>query len=1561
MLLLPTLFVAAVGALQTPFAKAWVCGYASGMLSDLTPFDVTVHGLTGFLPFTIGLEELTMADDQGVWLTAEGSSIRVSAGSFLRGQVRAGAVRLASLDIQRRPVPREPEEVSPTPETITFPAIPEAPAWLRVDEFTVEQVSLGPSLLGEPLTLRVEGHYGPGPAAQEIGLKISRTDDVAGLVTLDAGLGKQGLKLALAVEDEGLVGKMVGVAGLFTFSLRGEGLLEDWKGQAIATLANADLVETDIRLDYGDALGLSVDGHVNAAHPLVPDQARTALEGASLDFKADARLTQDRILALNSISLVAGSAALDAKGTVSLSNLAMDLTLAARHGNVNKFMSKADSEESLSVSLNLTASGTPARLALTLDGALAGEQALHGQWLASLDESPSLKGSLEIQPVQAVSVSLRAFLEEGVNCAVDAAMNAPGQWTVNAFEARLAAGTLSATGKFDIEAAQIEGSFNAALLDAAKLNALLPVVMQGAALVSAKVGGGQDGIKAVVDITADGLVIDKTRIASAKLRFDTEAGWVDDPLAKLRIRGGGDVLGVQPEGFDPQDMTIDIDAETMEGENLLIRRAVIASPLGTADAQGTVNLKSRAGDLTAALDVPMLAPILAVARLQGTGSVRADLNLHSRDPWPALTGEAHVVAGELAGLPGNLDALLGGNVVIDVSGGLEGEQAKVPDLLVQAPNVSASGQSTYHLGTRQLVANLQGEVKDLAPLSSLVGEPLAGSVQYTALLEGTLDTLTAKLRLDATNPALAMASLESLHLEGEASGLPESPSGSLVFSGARGESRIDARARVVSDGKNMAIRELCLEAGPNRISGKGDLNLGTYAVTAALDVALSDLSYIGTLTDMPLKGDVTAEVRCRLEEGVATVLANLEGVDIETPYGNAAAARGDADIHGPENLAVSQFAVDMQEVTFGETKVTRLVAGAHGTLDEGIALYGSLQGFLPGNISLDTTFGATLSEKGSTLALAKLEGNLGTFPFDLSSPASLSWREGQGEITLDTLNLGEGRIGVQGTYGSEAIDFNAEWEQLPLALAEFYRDMPVTGHSDGSLNVAGSPARPRVALASRVYGMRSPEMDDRAAGMDTTVDAALADGVLSAEVQARLPEALTLDFNLAVPATFRMEPFAFGLPPGVPITGSLRLNSDLAPAIRPFQLAGHEVSGKANADLTIGGTLAKPMLTGQASVANGGYTNTLTGTMFKDLELLVKADGRRVFIEKLQASGPASGSIEGTGEFALPEDAPFTYSMRTNLREFRIADWDDFTGILNGEIVLEGNSEGASVSGAMVLGPASIRMPGQLPPAQLTPVDIEMPGRNGAGPEGAMPGFSDHIKLDLRVSSPGRVLITGPVLKTEWQCDLHAVGTAADPRLDGSLGVVQGNMDFLGRRFNLAESTITFDKSRPPDPFLDIKATSQANDITALLNLNGTMDNLHITLNSDPSFPEDEVLALVLFGKSLTDITPMQALQLVRVAEMLRGGGSGRSIFAGDVRSPRLDHFDVKPGGASGETSVVAGQYVTEKIYVELEQGSGREASKVQVEAQLSPQFSLKGTAESAGGNGLGLFWKRDY
>ncbi len=1452
-LLLFSLPTALMGLLQTPFAKAWICRYASNMLSEATPFEVTVRGLTGFLPFSAGLEHFSLADEQGTWLSAQGASIRISVGALSRDPVRAKVIRLASLEIRRMPVAGETAPRQTTP--LHFPAVPEAPSWLRVEKLTLEKIRLGAPVLGEAMTLRAQGRYEPEPPGPVLRLQITRLDGPGGKIDLDAVLGKQDLQVDLSVEEERFVGGILGMEGPFLFSLHGRGPLGKWQGRAQAALGGEAIMKTRFRLDYGAALGLRAEGRMNTTHPLVPNQARKALSNTPLDFKIDARLTEDRVITVRTLSLMAAPLELKGEGTVNLAGGLMDL----------------------------------------------------------------------------------------------------------AFKGRFPAGSLNLAGRLDLEEARLEGRFQADILDATAFGTLLPMALAGKGTITAEMKGGREGINATLGVKVKDMAIGEVTIASSSLRFDVHTGWLDEPMADFGITGGGDVLGVRPPGFEAQDISLKVAMETIARKDLRVRRAIMVAPWGKAEVRGMVNLDTRAADLSAALDLPRLAPLLALAGLQGSGSVNAALRIQSNAPWPTVTTETHISAVDLTGLPGEMAGLLGGRVTIDASGVLRGKEATLRNMAVESPNLSFAGKGLYQLDTRHLQARLEGDVVDLSPLTPLLGHPAGGRAEYTARVRGPLDAMTAEFTLDVSSPVLGQASFETLHLETQASGLPRNPSGNLVLSGTRGESRIEGRARLTSDEDHWTVHELALRAGPNRIDGKADFNVASHTGASDLKVTLPDLSYMGRLTNMALAGAITGRIRLDGKDGIATVRAALEGTGLETPYGTVAAMNCDAQLRGPANLTLSRFSIHVKDMTFNQVHVARLQTEAHGTLADGIALNGRFQGAVPGNIPLDLIFGGTLSEGGSTLGLAKLEGNLGHFPFALASPATLTWHEGRGSIALDTFALGEGRLGIHGSYGPDIIDLNAEWEHLPLSLMALYRDMPVSGSVEGSLSVRGTPTLPRFALAARVRDLRGAGMEDLNAAVDTSIEATLGEDLLSGEVTARLPDALTLNLAVSTHTTLRMEPFLFALSPDQPIKGALQLDSDLASTLKPFHLTGQEIAGRAKADLTLGGTLAVPTLTGTATVANGSYFNDATGTALQGLDLLLKANGRRAVIERLHASDPVGGGIEGTGKMNLSPENRFAYSLRLRLEQFRLADRDDFTGLVSGGLAFEGTAEDAAVTGDIVLGPAAIRVSGQFPPAQLTPVAIEMPGEKGVPPEEEASGFADHVSLDLHVSSPGRVVLTAPVLDTEWKCNLRVLGTAADPRLDGSLSIVRGNMDFLGRRFDLTESTITFDKSGPPDPFLDIKAESRANDITARLNLNGTMDHLDIGLSSAPPFPEDEVLARILFGTSLSDITPVQALQLVRVADMLRSGGSGGSLFAGDVRSPRLDHFEVKPGGASGETSVVVGQYITDKIYVEAEQGRGRDASKVQVKARISPQFSVEGSAESTGGNGLGFFWKYDY
>ena len=75
------------------------------------------------------------------------------------------------------------------------------------------------------------------------------------------------------------------------------------------------------------------------------------------------------------------------------------------------------------------------------------------------------------------------------------------------------------------------------------------------------------------------------------------------------------------------------------------------------------------------------------------------------------------------------------------------------------------------------------------------------------------------------------------------------------------------------------------------------------------------------------------------------------------------------------------------------------------------------------------------------------------------------------------------------------------------------------------------------------------------------------------------------------------------------------------------------------------------------------------------------------------------------------------------------------------------------------------------------------------------------------------------------------------------------------------------------DPVLDIAAEVATADITAQAVLHGPVSAPKLTLTSSPAVPQDEILARVLFGRGLGQITAGEGLQVAAAAANLAGGG----------------------------------------------------------------------------------------
>ncbi|MFZ3234218.1 MAG: translocation/assembly module TamB domain-containing protein, partial [Stellaceae bacterium] len=193
--------------------------------------------------------------------------------------------------------------------------------------------------------------------------------------------------------------------------------------------------------------------------------------------------------------------------------------------------------------------------------------------------------------------------------------------------------------------------------------------------------------------------------------------------------------------------------------------------------------------------------------------------------------------------------------------------------------------------------------------------------------------------------------------------------------------------------------------------------------------------------------------------------------------------------------------------------------------------------------------------------------------------------------------------------------------------------------------------------------------------------------------------------------------------------------------------------------------------------------------------------------------------------------------------------------------------------------------------------------------------------------------------------------------------------------FVLTRGTIAFDGSAKIDPALDIVAEASAADITARVTIGGLASAPTVSLSSTPPLPRDEILARLLFGSGVRQMTPGQGLELAQAAAALSGGGPGLlDRLKGGLGLDWL-RLGQGPAGAASSilnpsvvtptttstTAVSAGKYIAPGVSVGVSQGVSPPTSKVTVEVDLGHHVTVDTEAGQNNGTGIGLNYNYDY
>ena len=1077
---------------------------------------------------------------------------------------------------------------------------------------------------------------------------------------------------------------------------------------------------------------------------------------------------------------------------------------------------------------------------------------------------------------------------------------------------------------------------------------------------------------------------------------------------KIELPLPGDVTRL-----DRADLDVSYNSET--GDDWIARIEVVGLDRPTLSARllrldGTGTLErgdgSALGRLNGAFDIEadsLAFADAALAQAVGTSAEgRFDLDYLEDTPVRisnlSLTGAGIDVAGDLqfAGLGDGLNLVVSGDMdatVADISrfSGLAQRE------IAGAAAVNVAGN--YNVVSGGFDARIAGDTTDITTGIDQLDALLAGqtTLRLSALrdesgvtlrqlntqnklaeiaADGVLSSDSSEIRFDANLVDLGVV-VDGANGPAKVAGVATQTGprwGVDIMGSAPGGTQIDA---------NLAL--LTIKGEPKDVSGQGTLtadDLSVWsgiagrdlggAVTATLNGRYSlDSGHFNLTTDGTATNPKTgiAEVN-RLLAGESTFKINaiMDAIGLSVSEARLVSPRASVTAEGlfaPDTkrsrVNFSTELTDLSDVVAGMKGAASLTGNA---VQDGDSLSYIVQGAGPGgaqidlegDVGIDGFTAQSVSAKGSVQAndlapysgLAKqslggavrLNGsgqiNLesGAFDTDLSGQ-STNLRTG-----IDAVNkLMRGTADLRAILGRDDTG-KIRVDTLVVDATEF--DVLASGSSDANNDLITYSANLRDVgiFAADFSGPASANGTARRSGQTLFVDTALtAAGGTTATVNGSIAED--------------------GSNANLFITGSAPLG------LANVFLSPNVVTGQSRFDLRLAGPLELASLSGRVTTEAATLTIPTQGLALSPLTATIDLSGGRAQIE---AEGRAStgGRITISGPVTL--QAPFNGDLAIRLRDLGVEDPSLYATTVDARLTLSGPlASTAILSGTVDLGQTEIRVPNGTAGStaltfQLDHINEPSKVRRSRARAGLLDtdqrpeeGLLDY-PLDVTVSAPSRIFVRGRGLDAELGGTVQVGGSLKNVTPTGRFDLIRGRLDILGQRLTLSEAAIVLQGDL--DPYLQVRADATRADTEIQVNIIGPVSDPEVTFTSTPDRPEEEVLALLLFGRDLSQISGLQALRIAAALNTL-AGRSGNSLVENIRMSTGLDDLDLQTA-EDGTTELRLGKYINDRAYTDVTVGSEGQ-SEINLNLTVTPNVTARGTFASDGNTGVGIYFEKDY
>lgn len=556
---------------------------------------------------------------------------------------------------------------------------------------------------------------------------------------------------------------------------------------------------------------------------------------------------------------------------------------------------------------------------------------------------------------------------------------------------------------------------------------------------------------------------------------------------------------------------------------------------------------------------------------------------------------------------------------------------------------------------------------------------------------------------------------------------------------------------------------------------------------------------------------------------------------------------------------------------------------------------------------------------------------------NLEQPAQLELAADRQQLSQFCLRGMQARLCGSGSAvrGARALSISAD--MLPLraltaglvAETEFNGTLSVEAHGNAAPGEAWRGAlRSQLVDAAIRHRFRSGRADTFSLGTGA-VDLQLATGQLTGTV------ALNAGAAGRIAGSITAHRAGDGWQ-GWPLSGGLRVESDAFDLLDSYLAVIDRASGRVTADLRLAGTLGQPELNGALQVRDARIDAYQVNQTWRDINLDAE------FNENvLSLSGTASAGVDGKA------------SVSGTLRQEQ--------GQLYGKLHLEGDNlllvnifeakvyaspkldfaiaaRRIDVTGTVDLPYAKLEQPEELATAVRASSDEIAVGEK---PVDDSATFRQYYNVTLRLGD--RVTINTNGLQGRLSGALNVISNESGITLgSGELAIEEGGKyTALGRKLEIERGRLLYQNSPPGNPGVDLRATKKFPEITAGVNVRGTLTAPRMTFFSDPIVPQQQIVSVLLAGGSI------QSLQTTNNADT-RGNEArtnmllqGSAILAQQFGN-RLGTDVSVESNLQNDTSLVLGRYLSPRLYLSYGISIAEAINTIKLNYSISDRWAIR-------------------